>query len=93
MLLDDEVSVEAMVIGTSDSPLPFPLSLSPEVSTVDRKERKLEVSVAGESMDHPLVVIASQEELGGEDAEVTGAFSGEYSVENVSREKVLLQIG
>ncbi len=49
-------------------------SQAPEVGEFKKKQ---EVGVAGESEDHPLV-IASQEELGGEDAEVTGAFSGEF---------------
>ncbi len=53
-----------MVTTTSDPP-PAPPALH-------------EVSRPVESVDHPpLVIIASEEELGGEDPEVTGAFSGE----------------
>ena len=38
-----------------------------------------EVGVASDGSDSPLVIIASEEELGGEDAEITGAFSGQLT--------------
>ena len=38
-----------------------------------------EVGVASDGSNSPLVIIASEEELGGEDAEVTGAFSGQFT--------------
>lgn len=62
-----ETAIEAIVTSTSDSPPPPPPRLASH-----------EMSGPVESVDRPpLVIIASEEELGGEDAEITGAFSGE----------------
>ncbi|XP_064401975.1 integrator complex subunit 3-like isoform X2 [Halichondria panicea] len=60
-----ETAIEAIVTSTSDSPPPPPPRLASH-----------EMSGPVESVDRPpLVIIASEEELGGEDAEITGAFS------------------